>query len=113
MTTQLQDAAREAALAAPQAAPIVDQLDQYDAGLLNDFGGGNVEWWQDYIRAELGRAYEHYQSQMPVAAPLHQGPPLSSREDLTRKPCQGQLQANNGPTGLAETLAPPSHKETP
>jgi len=42
--------------------PVV--LEEYDAGLLNDFGGGNVEWWQDYIRAELGRAYEHYQSQI-------------------------------------------------
>jgi hypothetical protein len=41
-------------------------LDEYDAGLLNDYGGGNVAWWQDYIRAELGRAYEHYQSQMPT-----------------------------------------------
>jgi hypothetical protein len=47
-------------------------LDEYDAGLLNDYGGGNVEWWQDYIRAELGRAYEHYQSQAatpPAAQP--------------------------------------------
>ena len=42
------------------------ELTEYDAGLLNDFGGGNVEWWQDYIRAELGRAYEHYQSQIPA-----------------------------------------------
>jgi hypothetical protein len=39
-------------------------LDAYDAGHLNDFGGGNVEWWQDYIRAELGRAHEFYQSQV-------------------------------------------------
>lgn len=39
-------------------------LDCYDAGLLNDFGGGNVEWWQDYIRAELARAHEFYQSQI-------------------------------------------------
>ena len=34
--------------------------DRYDAGLLNDWGGGNVEWWQDYIRAELGRAEDFY-----------------------------------------------------
>lgn len=32
----------------------------YDAGLLNDWGGGNVEWWQDYIRAYIGRANEHW-----------------------------------------------------
>lgn len=39
-------------------------LDCYDAGILNDFGGGNVEWWQDYIRAELGNAHDFYQSQI-------------------------------------------------
>ena len=51
--------------AQPQSVPPLE-LTEYDAGLLNDFGGGNVEWWQDYIRAELGRAYEHYQSQIPA-----------------------------------------------
>ena len=49
-------------------------LEEYDAGLLNDFGGGNVEWWQDYIRAELGRAYEHYQSQMAAPQPAQRKP---------------------------------------
>jgi len=54
------------ALAAP-----VQELDEYDAGLLNDYGGGNVEWWQDYIRYELGCAYEHYKEQLttPPAQP--------------------------------------------
>lgn len=42
-------------------------LDCYDAGILNDFGGGNVEWWQDYIRAELGHAHDFYQSQIDAA----------------------------------------------
>lgn len=37
-------------------------VQEYDAGSLNDYGGGNVEWWQDYIRAELGRAHDFYQS---------------------------------------------------
>jgi len=32
----------------------------YDAGLLNDFGGGNTDWWLDYIRAEIGRANDHW-----------------------------------------------------
>lgn len=36
-----------------------EQLETYDAGILNDFGGGNVDWWQDYIRAELARAHDH------------------------------------------------------
>lgn len=39
------------------------QLDRYDAGLLGDGGGGDVNWWQDYIRAELDRAHEFYQDQ--------------------------------------------------
>lgn len=38
-------------------------FNEYDAGLLNDFGGGDVGWWQDYIRAELGRAYDFYTDQ--------------------------------------------------
>lgn len=39
-------------------------LDAYDAGHLNDFGGGNIGWWQDYIRSELGAAHDFYQSQI-------------------------------------------------
>jgi len=38
-------------------------MDTYDAGLLNDYGGGDVGWWQDYLRAELGRAEEFYRDQ--------------------------------------------------
>jgi hypothetical protein len=63
---------RMAAQPAPVQEPVA--LEEYDAGLLNDYGGGNVEWWQDYIRAELGRAYEHYQSQ--IAAPPAQPAPV-------------------------------------
>ena len=43
------------------------ELDEYDAGFLNDFGGGNVEWWWDYIRYELGRAHDFYQEQVEAA----------------------------------------------
>lgn len=39
-------------------------LDRYDAGLLGAGGGGNVQWWQDYLRHELERAHEFYQSQV-------------------------------------------------
>jgi len=35
-------------------------VERYDAGLINDFGGGNVEWWQDYIRAEIERANDFH-----------------------------------------------------
>ena len=35
-------------------------LDDYDSGLLNDYGSGNVEWWQDYIREEVARCNEYW-----------------------------------------------------
>jgi hypothetical protein len=59
----------------PVQEPVAQELEEYDAGLLSNYGGGNVEWWQDYIRVELGRAYDHYQSQtitppLPVQEPL-------------------------------------------
>ena len=34
--------------------------DLYDSGILNDFGGGNVQWWQDYIRAEVNRCNDFH-----------------------------------------------------
>jgi hypothetical protein len=37
-----------------------EETKNYDAGLLNDYGGGNIEWWQDYLRAEIGRANEYW-----------------------------------------------------
>jgi hypothetical protein len=59
------DQSREiAAMKAQPGAVVMPELDQYDAGLLNDFGGGNVDWWQDYMRAELDRAHDFYQSQV-------------------------------------------------
>ena len=42
------------------------EVDDYDPGLLNDFGGGNVQWWQDYIRAEIGEANERWQEQVSL-----------------------------------------------
>lgn len=65
-----------------------NELHTYDAGLLSDFGGGNVEWWQDYIRAELGRAHDFYEAQIASYTP-----PAASgqQEDLSaailRIPC--------------------------
>lgn len=32
----------------------------YDAGLLASGGGGDVNWWQDYLRAEIGRANDYW-----------------------------------------------------
>jgi len=54
--------------------PVAWELEEYDAGLLSNYGGGNVEWWQDYIRVELSRAYDHYQSQ--TITPSLPAPPV-------------------------------------
>lgn len=43
---------------------VVQGLMDYDAGLLNDFGGGDVNWWQDYLRAEIERANEFWREQV-------------------------------------------------
>lgn len=46
------------------------KLEGYDSGHLNDYGGGNIGWWFDYIRSELDRAHDFYQSQLDsLAAP--------------------------------------------
>jgi len=37
-------------------------MENYDPGMLNDFGGGKIQWWQDYIRAEVGRCNEYWQN---------------------------------------------------
>ncbi len=50
------------------------ELEPYDAGLLNDFGGGNAEWWQGYIRAELEHAHDFYQSQITTPQPAQATP---------------------------------------
>jgi hypothetical protein len=38
--------------------------DGYDAGLLNDWGGGNVDWWQDYIRSEVERCNDYWRQRI-------------------------------------------------
>lgn len=42
----------------------------YDAGLLNDFGGGDVGWWQDYLRAEIDKANDFWREQVASPVPL-------------------------------------------
>lgn len=40
-----------------------ETYDDYDAGLLSSYGGGDVGWWQDYIRAIIGQANDHWRTQ--------------------------------------------------
>lgn len=58
------------ALSAPR---VPDDLEDYDSGLLNDYGGGNVGWWQDYIRYEVGQANDWWRQQIHAENPR---PPL-------------------------------------
>ena len=44
---------------------IFEDVKDYDAGYLNDYGGGNVGWWQDYIRYEIGKCNDYWRSQLP------------------------------------------------
>lgn len=67
------------------------QLAAYDAGLLSDYGAGNVEWWHDYIRAELGRAHEFYQAQIDrppgdASAEIHPYCPWCSKSVFPGEP---------------------------
>lgn len=32
----------------------------YDPGILNTWGGGNITWWHEYIRAEVERANQYW-----------------------------------------------------
>jgi len=41
----------------------------YDCGLVNDYGGGNVQWWQDYIRAEIGMCNDYWRSILEQCSP--------------------------------------------
>lgn len=53
-----------------QAQGEAQEFTDYDAGALNDWGGGDVGWWQDYIRSEIERANDHWREQ---TAPEHSG----------------------------------------
>lgn len=38
---------------------ILNELD-YDSGLMNSYGGGNVLWWHNYLRDEINHCNEHW-----------------------------------------------------
>lgn len=44
--------------------PAAAAFSDYDPGLINDHGGGNVGWWQDYIRSEIERANDFWRGQL-------------------------------------------------
>lgn len=81
-------------------------LAAYDAGLLNDFGGGNVEWWQDYIRAELGRAHDFYAEQFAATTRTSEAEPVAEvvktwtrKDGYNGKGVQWRLEPDTLPLG--------------
>jgi hypothetical protein len=59
------------ALTAPR---VPEGLEDYDAGLLNDYGGGNVSWWHDYIRYEVDKANDWWRQQVEAENPAAPAP---------------------------------------
>jgi len=47
----------------------LDGIVDYDAGLLSNYGGGNVSWWQDYLRHELMACNEHWRAAIQLIHP--------------------------------------------
>ena len=52
------------AVAVLKVAGEIAQEADYDPGLLNDYGGGNVGWWQDYIRYEVDRCNAYWRGRI-------------------------------------------------
>lgn len=89
------------------------ELDAYDAGYLNDYGGGKVGWWQDYIRSELGRAHDFYQSQLiaPQSKPVSEECPSPECETCPeRSPCSHEEAIASKP--VSERELPPIPEPT-
>ena len=39
---------------------IAEEINDYNPGILNDCGEGDVTWWQDYIRCEIAACNDHW-----------------------------------------------------
>ena len=46
---------------------MITETNEYDSGFLNDYGGGNVAWWHDYIRGEVARCNDFWREQLEQA----------------------------------------------
>lgn len=85
--TILEDLKTGRLVVVPREADLAD----YDAVLLNDWGGGNVDWWQDYLRAEIGRANDFWRSQ--VASPDHTAGLIALVEGVEAKVRESAMQS--------------------
>jgi len=52
-------------------AVIEKEIDDYAPGLLNDYGGGNVMWWQDYIREEISNCNDYWRTELESVEQRH------------------------------------------
>lgn len=43
---------------------IVSEIDDYDCGLINDYGGGNIQWWQDYISSVIQQCNDYWRESL-------------------------------------------------
>lgn len=84
------------------------KLNEYDTGLLSSYGGGDVDWWYDYIRAELGRAHEHYQSQVTFSVPTENmtSDNIGSGSLVRKEPVYPLERTVREPGGCAVVLIP-------
>ena len=39
-------------------------ISDYDCGLMNGYGGGQVNWWHNYIRYEVDRCNKHWREEI-------------------------------------------------
>jgi len=39
---------------------ISNEINDYDPGILNDYGGGKIDWWMDYMRSEIDRCNNYW-----------------------------------------------------
>lgn len=52
----------------------------YDPGLLDDGGGGNVEWWYQYIRDLIASANEYWRDELAALVPADQSAEIEQLE---------------------------------
>lgn len=78
-------------------------VDTYDVGLLSDYGGGNVEWWQDYIRSELARAHDFYAEQIASSTDFDGLEGAPSKEH-PQAPSHSEIEPDDGPRETRRSL---------
>lgn len=69
----------------------------YDAGLLNDYGGGDTAWWLYYIRTEIRRANDHWRENLAAALATIKAEPAAWLHTLHMEHGQSRSRASLSP----------------